>query len=460
MTNNETPKKIVTKKHLAKKQREDKQTRLILIIAIVIGVIIIGLVGYGLVDQLMIRPAKAIASVGNENISVGEFESQVQYARVQMLYQMQTYYQYYQIFGSEYGSSYYTGAQSLAYQLYYAESLAEGILDDMIDEILIREAAEEMGVTVSKEEVDEAVYAAFGFYPNGTPSPTTTATVVATPTYSSDMLTLVPSTSTPTATEEPTETPEVTATSSEEAGSDETDEESDTDETSEAETPTPDVSPTITLTPTITYTPTPYTTEVYADDVEEFNDNFKLYDYSYDDLWKVYEADLLRQKLTEIITADMIPVHEEVWARHILVETEEEASQLIEELENGGDWIQLALKHSTDTSNNEDGGDIGWFTYATMIEEFSAAAFDMEPGEISSEPVETYYGYHIIQCVGKREVQTTEDDFQTEKDAAFDDWIAERREARDDIVIIEDWADYVPDTPALPSSYQEALLGY
>ena len=444
MAKNETPKKIVTKKHLARKQREDRQTRLILIFAIVIGVIIVGLVGYGLVDQLIVRPAKTVAEVGDKSISVKEFESQVQYARVQMIYQMQTYYQYYQIFGSDYGSSYLSAAQSIAYQLLSTDTLGSGILDDMIDDILIREAAEELGVTVSKEEVDEAVYAAFGFFPSGTPSPTTTATVVATPTYSNDMLTLVPSTSTPTATEPPTETPDVTMTPSEEG--------SETEETSEAVTPTAEVSPTITL------TPTPFTTEVYAQDVEDFNSNFDMYNFSYDDLWKIYETDLLRQKLIEIVTADLEPVHEEVWARHILVETEEEASAIKQDLDEGADWNQLALKKSTDTTNKENGGDLGWFTYDAMIEEFSAAAFSLEPGEIS-DPVETYYGYHIIQLVGKREVQTTEADFQTEKSNVFDEWLAERRDARDDIVIAEDWAEYVPDTPALPANYESLLLG-
>ena len=453
MAKNETPRKIVTKKHIARKQREERQTRLILIFAIVIGVLIVGLVGYGLVDQLIVRPAKTVAKVGDQKITVNEFESQVQYARVQMIYQMQNYYQYYQIFGSDYGSSYLSAAQSLAYQLASTETLGSGILDDMINDILVREAAEEYGVTVSKEEVDEAVYAAFGFYPKGTPSPTTTATTVATPTFSNDMLTLVPSTSTPTVTEPPTETPEVTATSSQEASA-----ATDTNGSSDAGTPTPEESPTITLTPTITSTPTPFTTEVYGKDVADFNDNFKLYDYSYDDLWKIYETDLLRQKMIDIITADMVPVHEEVWARHILVETEEEALSIIQQLKDGADWNQLAFKHSLDDSNKENGGDLGWFSYDAMIEDFSAAAFSLEPGEIS-DPVATYYGYHIIQLVGKREVQTSEADFQAEKSAAFDTWLAERRDARDDIVIAEDWADYVADTPAIPSTYQSLLLG-
>lgn len=455
MANKETPKKIITKKHLARKQREDRQTKIILIFAIVIGVLIIGLVGYGLVDQLIVRPAKTVAMVGDEKITVKEFETQVKYARAQMLYQMQNYYQFYQVFGSDYGSSYLSAAQTIAYQLASPETLGGDILDDMINEILVREAAAELGVMVTKEEVDEAVQAAFNFYPNGTPSPTTTATVVVTPTYSNDMLTLMPSTSTPTATEPPTETPEVTETLSETA----TEEVGGTDEDTTAETPTPDAPPTSTLTPTITLTPTPYTTQVYGQDIKDFNSNFKVYDFSYNDLWKIYEADLLRQKLIEIVTADLVPVHEEVWARHILVASEEEALTILQELKDGEDWNQLALKHSLDDSNKEKGGDLGWFTYDTMVEEFSASAFSLEPGEIS-DPVATDFGYHIIQLIGKREVQTSEADFQVEKQNAFNDWLAARREARDDIVISDDWTNYVPNTPALPETYRSALLGY
>lgn len=453
MAKTETKKKNVTKKHLAKKQREEKQTRIILIAAIVIGVIIVGLVGYGLVDQLLVRPATPVAEVGDQVITAKAFESRVKYTRVQLLSQVEYYYSIYQMFGEDFGASYLSAAQNLGYQLLQPEALGSDILDEMIDDILIHEEAAARGITVSEDEINEAVYSAFGFYPDGTATPTQTATVVVTPTYSDEMLALVPSTSTPTATEEPTETPEVTVTPSEEST-----ESGATDEGTDAEvTPTPELSPTLTLTPTITLTPTPYTTEVFADNVKEFDDNYGLYDFSYEDLRGIFEVQLLREKLVEEITVDMVPVEEQVWARHILVDTEEEAQDILQKLEEGEEWNALAAEYSLDDSNKDNGGDLGWFSYDDMVEAFAEAAFSLDEGEIS-EPVESDYGFHIVQLVGKRESQISAADFQNDKDAAFNEWLTVKRNARNDIVIHDGWEEFVPVVPELPTEYQTALF--
>ena len=76
----------------------------------------------------------------------------------------------------------------------------------MIDEIVIRQEAKKVGITVSAAEIDEAMKAAFGYYPNGTPTPTVTPTHVLTPTLNPTQLAIV--TITPTPTTAPTETPE------------------------------------------------------------------------------------------------------------------------------------------------------------------------------------------------------------------------------------------------------------
>jgi len=105
--------KIKTKKHLAREQREAKQTRTIIIITSVIGAVILGLVGYGIIDQMLVRPRIPVAEVGDTIIRLDEFESQVQYTRLQMLNQAYQYYTYSQQFG-EYGSSFLQTAQSIA----------------------------------------------------------------------------------------------------------------------------------------------------------------------------------------------------------------------------------------------------------------------------------------------------------------------------------------------------------
>jgi peptidyl-prolyl cis-trans isomerase C len=94
-------------------------------------------------------------------------------------------------------------------------------------------------------------------------------------------------------------------------------------------------------------------------------------------------------------------VREEVHARHILVETEDEAKTIADELKKGADFAELAKKRSKDTTANEDGGDLGFFTREQMVPEFSTVAFSLEPGKIS-DPVKSPLGWHIIKVEEKR----------------------------------------------------------
>src|SRR5712672_934153 len=91
---------------------------------------------------------------------------------------------------------------------------------------------------------------------------------------------------------------------------------------------------------------------------------------------------------------------QEVHARHILVETEDEAKAIAEELKKGGDFADLAKKKSKDPGA-ADGGDLGFFTKEQMVPEFSAVAFTLEPGKVS-DPVKSQFGWHIIKVEEKR----------------------------------------------------------
>jgi peptidyl-prolyl cis-trans isomerase C len=91
---------------------------------------------------------------------------------------------------------------------------------------------------------------------------------------------------------------------------------------------------------------------------------------------------------------------QEVHARHILVETEDEAKAVAEELKKGADFAELAKKKSKDPGAS-DGGDLGFFTKDQMVPEFSNVAFALEPGKIS-DPVKSQFGWHIIKVEEKR----------------------------------------------------------
>jgi peptidyl-prolyl cis-trans isomerase C len=98
---------------------------------------------------------------------------------------------------------------------------------------------------------------------------------------------------------------------------------------------------------------------------------------------------------------------EEYKARHILVKTEEEAKSLIQALDKGADFVELAKQHSTGPTG-KDGGDLGWFDGSQMVKPFSDAVAAMEPGAISTEPVHTQFGWHVIELEEKRAKQPPE----------------------------------------------------
>ncbi|SFP94690.1 foldase protein PrsA [Salibacterium halotolerans] len=91
---------------------------------------------------------------------------------------------------------------------------------------------------------------------------------------------------------------------------------------------------------------------------------------------------------------------ESVSARHILVEDEETAATVKDKLADGGSFEELAAEYSTDGSASN-GGELGFFKHGQMVEPFEKAAFSMSPGSIS-EPVETEFGYHIIEVLDRK----------------------------------------------------------
>ena len=95
---------------------------------------------------------------------------------------------------------------------------------------------------------------------------------------------------------------------------------------------------------------------------------------------------------------------EEYRARHILVESEETARELLTELEDGVSFSELAEAHSTDRGSAQRGGDLGWFEAGRMVPAFSDAVQRLEPGETTTDPVESRFGWHLIRLEETRPV--------------------------------------------------------
>ncbi len=97
---------------------------------------------------------------------------------------------------------------------------------------------------------------------------------------------------------------------------------------------------------------------------------------------------------------DDLKMNEQIKASHILVDTEEEALNVIERINKGEDFAALAKELSVDLGSGANGGDLDYFNYAKMVQPFSEAAFALEVGEVSA-PVQTDFGYHIIKLTDR-----------------------------------------------------------
>ncbi len=130
-----------------------------------------------------------------------------------------------------------------------------------------------------------------------------------------------------------------------------------------------------------------------------------------DVLWEAYLERKLQEGLSEARIRrayDKIAseaTDDEIKARHILLASEEDARTVIRELEGGADFQTLARKRSIGPSR-EAGGDLGYFSRAQMVDEFSGAAFALAPGEFSKAPVKTQFGWHVILVEGRRRAET------------------------------------------------------
>jgi parvulin-like peptidyl-prolyl isomerase len=212
--------------------------------------------------------------------------------------------------------------------------------------------------------------------------------------------------------------------------------------------PTPTPSPTLDpeATPAAATTPlptaTPDTPEAYQERYDEFVDQvLKPSRASEAYFRRIVRATLLRTKLQTVLVPT-VPTEEDqvrfrylnatdaqqaaeqranleagvttqVQARHILVDTEQEATDILQRVQAGEDFAALAAQFSADESNKDQGGDLGWFGRGQMVPEFEQAAFEGEIG-LYPTPVQSQFGFHVIEILAREERPHTADEAMTE----------------------------------------------
>lgn len=453
--------KTVSKKHMARLERERIQQRYLITGAIVVVGLVLALLLYGVLNEYVFKQMRPVAQVGSANISTADYQKQVKFSRYQLIAQLSQLMSdpiYSQFFGSY--------IQQMQAQLSSPTIIGQQVLDAMIEDELVRQEADRRGISVTEQEVDKRMEEVFGFYPDGTPTPTATQPPVSTATLSPEQTALFPPTSTPTPTEPPTAEPSPTG----EADTTEPGDESatagptataaaDVDEAdaSDTESAEEEAEPTAAPTSTPLPTATPYTREGYEDAVDEYALQLRDLGFSKEDLRTLLRKELLKEKVFEVLTAGVESEAEQIWVRHILVGTEEEAKAAYDLLIGGKNFADLAAEISLDPGSMDNGGEYDYFPRGTMVEPFEEAAFNLEIGEIS-QPVESEHGFHVIQLLGRDVRPLSSDQLEQNKQKVYQDWLAEAKEAAD--VKTYDWASVVPDTPAVPPElmYQQQQM--
>ncbi len=397
------------RKHLARAEREARVQKLVWFGVALTGLLLVGILLYGWYDLNVLQPNRAVITVDGEAITAHQFEATTKLVQQDVLSRYNSYQQLLQIFGSDpqVQSQVQQQLSQMQLQLSNTSLMAQQVQDQLIQDVLIRREAQKRGISVTEDDVTTAIQSSFGYYPNGTPTPAPTTTLAPTPTLSATALASI--------------TPSPTATLG----------------------PTPTVGPTTTPRPT----PTPYTQAAFGSDFQTYLNDLKSVNVSEADLRDFFRAKLYHDRLLEAFRADTPRVQEEVHARHILVQDEATAQDILKRFKSGEAWADLAAAFSTDTSNKDNGGDLGWIAHGQTVKAFEDVAFSTPVGQVS-DPVQTSFGWHIIQVLGKEDRTLDDSTFTQVVQASFNKWVQDQRDASD-VQIIGNPVELVPTVPGV-----------
>jgi parvulin-like peptidyl-prolyl isomerase len=146
-----------------------------------------------------------------------------------------------------------------------------------------------------------------------------------------------------------------------------------------------------------------------------------------EDYKEMLRQSLLAQRVLDAVSADVGAEAEQVHVRLIMVDSEETAQQILANLQQGGDFAALVREHSLDLATKENGGDLGWFPRGLVAPELEAAAFALQPGQVSGV-VRLGEGYHIIQVIEREAARPLSPELQLDlKLSVFEEWLAAQR---------------------------------
>ena len=157
---------------------------------------------------------------------------------------------------------------------------------------------------------------------------------------------------------------------------------------------------------------------------EPFRAKLAEWGETYEDAWQEIRAQLIGMAMTQRIVDGVPATAEHVHARHILVDTPQEAERILAQLQAGADFAALAGAYSHDTSTRGSGGDLGFFPRGILVApEVEEAAFALQPGQFSGV-VTSSLGYHIVQVIERDPARPVgPENLRFLQDRAVQEWI-------------------------------------
>lgn len=351
----------LTRKQISRRQREERQRRLILLGAGVVLFLVLGILGFGYYEMKFLKPASPVAVVNGAPLRTDEYQKMVIFQR----FRLDQYREGLEGQISQLDTSDETTAaivnlfqEELARVELERAQIPSQALEMMIEDELIRQGAQERGITVTEEEIDSAIEESYGYQ-------------------------------------------------------------------REPVTPTVAPTPSITTTEPITPTPTfpPITKEDFEQAYQKNLSALAKVGISEEFYRDMVRRSLLRSKMQEVIGREVPTREEQVRVRRIVLETKEEAEAVRERLEAGEDFATLAQELSIDEATKEKRGDMGWIAFDKQDIPFSTTAFQLEVGEIS-QVIETERGYEILKLEEKDENRELDAaTLESRKNAAFSTWL-------------------------------------
>ncbi|HRV92488.1 MAG TPA: peptidylprolyl isomerase [Anaerolineae bacterium] len=394
-----------TRRQVAHSRKEREQLRLLYMGLGGVGLLILLVLAFGLIQTYVIEPNSPVAVVNGQEVSTRDYRRRVQYERFLLESQYQQILQqlaalpqqedeqdqFSQMIRNQY--------QQFASQVLQQRSIVDRqTVDTMIEDRLVAAEAEKRGITVSDDEVTEAINRIVARQEGGLTAAAASETGTAVADASATAALWTPT---------PTFTPSPTLTT------------------------TTEITPTATPADTATPAPTPTLNILTEDTLATQYQNWLITladgpgidEATYRDFIR---KNLLKEKLAEALGDEVPRLAEQSHARHILVETEDEANAVIERLKAGESFADLAAELSLDTVSGAEGGDLGFVAAGSFVAPVDEAVFTLPIGEIS-EPIESQFGWHVVEVLEREERELSPSDYSQRQRQAYDDWLAAAR---------------------------------